>query len=163
MAARSDISPDTSAAAPRTQQAAHDEETPLLLSDIPSAGGSFSDEENRVSAMISSSTSASASGFSLTTVAPESYLANNSLLAISLSILLVLFGFVLYLVLSLFWQLPRDVLTKSQFLTWDCIRNTESETTLPILNQKRDGDEFPKVKGAAGGKVCVAGCTPLNW
>ncbi|OJD26444.1 hypothetical protein ACJ73_02175 [Blastomyces percursus] len=97
--ARSDISPDTSVDSPRSQQAAHDEETPLLLSDFPSAGGSFTDEESRVSAMMSSSTSASASGFSLTTAAPEIYLTNNSLLAISLSILLVLLGFVLYLVL----------------------------------------------------------------
>ncbi|PGH04811.1 hypothetical protein GX51_03297 [Blastomyces parvus] len=107
---RSDISPDTSTASPRSQQAGHDEETPLLLSDFPSAGGSSTDEEGRVSGLMSSSTSASASGsgFSLTTAAPEAYLANNSLLAISLSILLVLSGFVLYLVLrwthySSFW------------------------------------------------------------
>ncbi|KAL2372538.1 hypothetical protein RJ035_006206 [Blastomyces gilchristii] len=85
--ARSDISPDTSSASPRSQQTAHDEETPLLLSDFPSAGGSFTDEESRVSDMMSSSPSASGSGFSLTTAAPETYLANNSLLAISLSIL----------------------------------------------------------------------------
>ncbi|KAL2361524.1 hypothetical protein RJZ56_005595 [Blastomyces dermatitidis] len=85
--ARSDISPDTSNASPRSQQTAHDEETPLLLSDFPSAGGSFTDEESRVSDMMSSSPSPSGSGFSLTTAAPETYLANNSLLAISLSIL----------------------------------------------------------------------------
>ncbi|PGH35775.1 hypothetical protein GX50_01358 [[Emmonsia] crescens] len=99
--ARSGIPPQVHAVIPRALQAANDdEETPLLVSDFPSVGGRFIDEESSASTMLSSSASADGSGFSLATAGSGRLLATNSLLAIALTIFLVLFGFLLYLVLK---------------------------------------------------------------